>query len=235
MAMEACNITQPKQKRRFRETFRKIGRGIAAGILVAGLMLGSGRARAEEKPKPSLGVSIGAGYSAFEKEARAFATLSGTIPLPLRLSLFASAGFAGAEGKAKVEETTLELSRAVGPLTLAAGGYTSAHLWTDRFSPYGTVAVRLPRAFIVSADYIYLVGLQDPHLVLLKAGKGLFDGKLDVFVKGGWTIPYGWSARAGVTFKPGGSPVSFTLDSVVMGSKGKAAFSDTVVSAKWSF
>lgn len=195
------------------------------------------RLQADSKPPPkaSLGLSLGTGFDAIRAEPRIFATASGTVPLPLRMEAFASLGVASEAGGAKIEESTLELSHRTGLLTIAGGMYTSAHLWTDKLSPYGTMALKLPKGFSVSGDYVYLVGLEHPHLVLLKAGKDVLDGKMSFFVKGGWTIPDGWSARAGISLAAVKDFPVITLDSVVMGDGKRVTFSDTILSANWKW
>jgi hypothetical protein len=72
-------------------------------------------------------------------------------------------------------------------------------------------------------------------VALLKVGKDLLDGKVSLFVEGGWTIPNGWSARAGASVSPAKDFPVISIDSVVMGEKRDVAFSDTIMSAAWKF
>ena len=138
-----------KQTGMIKRTFRKIGKSIATGLLIAGLMFGSGKVKADtpkpktpvttlqsaKKTKPSLGLSLGAGYNSVAKKPRLFAAVSGSIPLPLRLSLFGSLGVSATDQTVGVEETCIELSHSTGPFSGGVGAYTSTHLWTDNLSP----------------------------------------------------------------------------------------------------
>jgi len=235
---------------------KRAGRFLGAAVLAAGLMLGSGKALAKEKkPKPAvaavqekkaekgkagLGLTLGAGHEFASKQPRASAVIDASIQLPLQSSLYAAFGLniplRENEQKVGVEELDIylntQLSERIG---LFAGGYISKHLWVDKLSPEGGVNVSLPAGLSAAASYVYLVGLEKPHLILAKIGRDFISGRLSVVTKWAYTVDSSGSGRVGIYVSPKANLPKIGIDTIVIFNKKEVMFADAALSARWSF
>lgn len=243
---------------KIKTTAKKAGRFIAASFLVAGLMFNNGKAYAretggegksaamaklrekEEQKKHGLKLTLGAGYDYFLKEPRTTALFNANISLPLRTTLSAALGIYvplnGNEHPVGLEEFGVYLNTKVNNhITTFCGAFLSKHLWVDLLSPEGGIDIELRHGYSIALSYVYLMGLEKPHFLLLKAGKEFLDGRFGIVAKGGWAIGTGGSVRLGFILRPKTNFPEIGLDSIVMFTPYKFTFADSTLNVSWSF
>jgi hypothetical protein len=237
------NIRYNKQGK-IRSAVKSIGRSIATGLLIAGLM-GSPKAFAdvklqqkkeavENKENPKLAMKFGAAYDYTAKKAYGISIVEVKAGLPYETSISASAGIASAfDNSLHLEELTAFFGFPVyGPVFGDLYFISSRHLGLKR--DYGAdvgVSTKYGTA-IAAVEYVQDAG-QVPVILLLKSPslKGL-----SISGKGGYvTNKDVWLIGLDLSFSPGGIwPRLELLSGGVVSGQG-ILYMDSRLTLGWSF
>lgn len=214
----------------------KLALALAGALLVCGPM----KAQAEERPveRPPISMKMGTAYDHKQKDFRALAIIGSEIPLPPRMKLAGSVGFAGSlttPGEFNVEEAKLNLNIPIaGPVWVDLYGHNSRHFAVQEFAVGGDVGVGLPfGAAIVGFEHIFDGGQRPLYGVLVLDA---IKNRLSLSVSGGWvTNMDAGTLGAGVKVMLGESLPAINLHSMAIFNREMLLFSDTRAMLEFEF
>lgn len=214
-----------------RRAVRRIRRAAVAAAFAGALLAEGPLARAEEPPpRPPITLKTGAAYDHAQRDFRTMAIVGSKLPLPARMTLDASVGFAGSlttPGAFSVEEAKLSLGVPIaGPVFMDLYGHNSRHFAVRQFALGADVGVTLPfGAALVGFENIFDGGQRPVYGVL---AVDAIRKRLSFSVSGGYVTNCGaGTAGAGVRVNLGDGLPALSVHSMAIFNREALLFSDT--------